>query len=805
MIDYSNKELFYTDSTDKQLLLHFDSENAPITNTDIFSESMTISESLCSEEQLRFGSCEPSSFKIKIANSFVSHTNDILRVNLILNHETDKPFLLGTYKVVSDEPTADRSFREIMAYDNLYFVLTMDVAEWYNSIFPNDKTTMTLAQFRNSFFANIGLRHESVVLPNDNMIIRKTVEPSELSAKTVLHAILEINGCFGHIARDGSFRYVFLKELTEALYPANNLYPQDELYPREQGNMETLNPAYYKPGTTYKDFHTNKIARLQIRNVESDIGVIVGKNKGNTYIVEDNFLLYGMTESELTEVANNMYVKIKNVTYRPATSNACGNPCIEVGDGIRFNTKYDIIGTYVLERTLSGIQSLNDYYESKGVEYYGSKVNGYSAQIIQLKGKTNTIERSVEETRSTIEDLDKNLSSQIVQNAQQISAEVKRATEAEGTLTTKVTQTANSLTAEVTRAQGVEGTLSSRISVNEKGISTKVSKGSVSSEISQEANEISIRSNRLYIQSDNFTLNRDGSISAKNANISGTVTANSGRFDNVTITGSCSVAGQSISGQLGSGVSYAGQSIGEGYIGNLSAGKITAGTLSRPLSIGGNAFNSGGIALSTGGMTSNVSVNYMQNINAQNISGRIAAQAGSSQIGSKSNPFHLTGTFTNTSSRKFKRDIVDYSIDDCLDVIKSTKVVSYHYLSDVDDFEKKSEEIKGEYDCKLSAISKELSETNSLNREGELKKEAKKVCKEINQRIDDLSESVSSMPFMRYGFIAEDSPIELTGRTKDTVDLYNCIAMCFGAIQKQALEIEELKQKVADLERGNDE
>lgn len=31
---------------------------------------------------------------------------------------------------------------------------------------------------------------------------------------------------------------------------------------------------------------------------------------------------------------------------------AQGNPCIEVGDGIRVNTKTDLVYTYVMQRTL---------------------------------------------------------------------------------------------------------------------------------------------------------------------------------------------------------------------------------------------------------------------------------------------------------------------------------------------------------------------------------------------------------------------------------------------------------------------
>jgi len=84
-------------------------------------------------------------------------------------------------------------------------------------------------------------------------------------------------------------------------------------------------------------------------------------------------------------------------------------------------------------------------------------------------------------------------------------------------------QLASTIQSEITRAQGVESTLSSSISQNAQDITLKVSKGDVSSEISAESDIISISSNRISISSTNFKLNRNGTITCQNANISGTI------------------------------------------------------------------------------------------------------------------------------------------------------------------------------------------------------------------------------------------------------------------------------------------
>lgn len=78
-----------------------------------------------------------------------------------------------------------------------------------------------------------------------------------------------------------------------------------------------------------------------------------------------------------------------------------------------------------------------------------------------------------------------------------ITAEVTRATTAEGTMGSRIQQTADAITAEVSRAQGAEGQLSSRISVTADQISTEVTNrqnadNQMSSRITQNANNISL-------------------------------------------------------------------------------------------------------------------------------------------------------------------------------------------------------------------------------------------------------------------------------------------------------------------------
>jgi hypothetical protein len=536
MVNYQYSNLFLKDSVDKQLNIVSDDGKINITNTELHQEKFELTESLCSESELTFGACEAGMIKFTVSNVFLPMKGKWLTAKMTLDGHEDKPFQIGRYKVYSDTPTADRTCRDVVAYDALYDILSSDVADWYNKILPQKDSKVTLKQFRDSFFNHFGVEQEEVSLVNDEMIIEKTVEVKAsssgssdtaetntigeaISGKEVLSCILEINGCMGNIGRVGKFRYVYLTQDMQGLYPANDLYPADDLYPRNPKSTSISKSQYIS--AQYEDYIVRTIDKLQIREKENDIGVIVGDG-GNTYVIEGNFLVYGKETKELNKIGEKTLSKIKGIIYRPFSADCKGNPCLEVGDAVRLTTKYELIETYILKRTLKGIQALRDDLEADGEEYRTSKVNGIQRSILQLKGKSNTLERSIEETKSTIVDVEKGLQSQITQtateirsevknttdglssritqNASSITAEVNRATNAEGTLSSKITQTAESITAEVKRATEKEGQLAAAIQINAEGITSKVSRDSVVSEINQSAEGLKIRADLLELK-----------------------------------------------------------------------------------------------------------------------------------------------------------------------------------------------------------------------------------------------------------------------------------------------------------------
>jgi hypothetical protein len=501
VVNYQYAELFKKDSIDKQLTIETDDKTTKITNVELHQEQFELTESICSESELTIGSCEAAVLKFTVSNIFLPMKDKMITVKTVIDNNTANPFQIGRYKVYSDTPTADRTKRDIVAYDSLYDVINADVAEWYNTLLPDKDSVTTMKAFRDSFFGYFGIEQADAQLVNDDMKVEKTVEPEELSGATVLNCICEINGCFGHIGRDGRFHYIYLEQEIQGLYPRNNLYPADDLYPREPKSTRISKSLYIS--AQYEDFLVKTIDKLQIRKEEDDIGVIVGSGT-NAYVIQDNFLVYGKGSEELTGIANNIYGKIRGIIYRPFSADCKGNPCIEVGDAVRLPTKYEIIESYVLKRTLKGIQALRDNYEATGEEYRSTQVNSVHKSIIQLKGKTNVLTRTIEETNSKITDVESGLSSEIKQTATDIRTEVKNT--ADG-LSSSIEQTANSIRSEVSDSVN---NLSSSIQQNAESIATEVKRaneaeGNLSTKITQTAESITSEVSKNYETKENAT------------------------------------------------------------------------------------------------------------------------------------------------------------------------------------------------------------------------------------------------------------------------------------------------------------
>ena len=450
MRDYEYSDLYFDAHLDKQIKIEVVGTGITIDNSMIELDAFELDEILCSEQELTFGSCEANCVKFTARDMPGSIVGKTIRITETVDGNADVPFQYGVYKVYSDAPTSDRTKREITAYDAMYDIVNADVKSWYAGLsFP-----MTLRQFRDSFFAYFGIVQKETALVNDGMIVNKTLladqtdsesvitEESAISGKTVIEAICEINGVFGNINRDGEFEYIELKEITNPLYPADNLYPDDDLFPRDPN---TISMTGHYITFDYEDFQSKEITQLEIRPADDSAGAIVGTS-GNNYVISGNFLVSDKSGAELSQIAANTLSIIRKAAYTPLiSSEVVGNPCIELGDPIRFNTTREIVESYVLQRTLTGIQNKLDSIVSSGTETHDKNPNSIIEKISSVQRRTNKLERTADHTLSELADLDANTSSRFEQTADQIQTEVINRQNADTEMSTRISQTAHSI------------------------------------------------------------------------------------------------------------------------------------------------------------------------------------------------------------------------------------------------------------------------------------------------------------------------------------------------------------------------
>ena len=164
-----------------------------LTNDDLKSVPK-VYEMLTDEKDLDFGRCNSNYIEFSIAANVIPLIGKNCRVYLWMNNDVNTLFRVGKYKITSDKATADRNYRNIVAYDKLNEMKTADVTAWYKSLFPTDETILSVRQMRTSFCSYFGIDDitDETNMVNDLVTCGKTIQPSDggiIQCETILRAI----------------------------------------------------------------------------------------------------------------------------------------------------------------------------------------------------------------------------------------------------------------------------------------------------------------------------------------------------------------------------------------------------------------------------------------------------------------------------------------------------------------------------------------------------------------------------------------------------------------------------------------
>lgn len=500
------KKLYIKDGTPIELEVKFKDNAFPtIKGSDVLSEQMTLHESICEEEQLKFGGCNASSFELTVFNLNSGIKGYEIEPVLITN-KTEIP--LGVFYVETIEKYAGKDYKKLTAYDKMRY-FDVDVKDWYDNLaFP-----ISVKNFRDGLCDYVGVEQNEATLIADNIMLTKELDSSNgINGLSLMKQICEISGVFGRMDRCGKFDYLSLE--SSMLLPADDLFPANDLYP-SAGSGSSENSFNIPTSLMYEhplveDFFTSNIDGVII--VDSEGAQVLTEYNQNPYYVQDNFVIMGQTHETITALANALLSKISSISYRPINSSKIkGQPYVECGDFISGEVNGYGFEAYVFQRDLTGIKALRDAYICKGKEMLENDMNGVTAQLQRLNKTTERVKTSVQVTEKGLE------------------SEVKRATDAESELSTRIEQTEQQIVLRVDSATGkiVQVSL---IGDTGSGTEFKVDADNINLSASDVINLLSggiinLTGKNIAITSDNFSVTKEGKMTCNDANIEGDINA----------------------------------------------------------------------------------------------------------------------------------------------------------------------------------------------------------------------------------------------------------------------------------------
>lgn len=315
----------------------------------------------------------------------------------------------------AEKPTrTKRNSYKITAYDTMS-KLDADFSGWLRANqaqFP--KTIWQLVQLA---CQRAGVALASSGLPINGSYSVQAFYADDLTCRQIISWAAEAAGCYAHINADGKLQFLTYtdKRSTAKITPdgANN------------------STAYYADSLSYEDYTVKAIEKVQIRQSDSDVGVIYpdSTTATNTYAVQGNLLLTTGTEANLKSVVQNLYNVLKNVTYTPCKVSVPSSSGLACGQIVYVkDARGREFDTYLMSATISSGKAS---FESVGSASRESSSAVNSQSYKNLTGKMLEIKTSVDGLEVKASDLTGKYTD-LKATVDGLSAEVKKDTKITG-------------------------------------------------------------------------------------------------------------------------------------------------------------------------------------------------------------------------------------------------------------------------------------------------------------------------------------------------------------------------------------
>lgn len=280
----------------------------------------------------------------------------------------------------AEKPTrTKRNSYKVTAYDTMS-KLDADFSGWLHANqaqFP--KTIWQLVQLA---CQRAGVALASSSLPINGSYSVQAFYADDLTCRQIISWAAEAAGCYAHMNADGKLQFLTYtdKRSTAKITP----------------DGASNSTAYYADSLSYEDYTVKAIEKVQIRQSDSDVGVIYpdSTTATNTYAVQGNLLLTTGTEANLKSVVQNLYNVLKNVTYTPCKVSVPSSSGLACGQIVHVkDARGREFDTYLMSATISSGKAS---FESVGSASRESSSAVNSQSYKNLTGKMLEIKTSVD-------------------------------------------------------------------------------------------------------------------------------------------------------------------------------------------------------------------------------------------------------------------------------------------------------------------------------------------------------------------------------------------------------------------------
>ena len=280
----------------------------------------------------------------------------------------------------AEKPTrTKRNSYKVTAYDTMS-KLDADFSGWLHANqaqFP--KTIWQLVQLA---CQRAGVALASSSLPINGSYSVQAFYADDLTCRQIISWAAEAAGCYAHMNADGKLQFLTYTDKRSTV----------KITPDGASNST----AYYADSLSYEDYTVKAIEKVQIRQSDSDVGVIYpdSTTATNTYAVQGNLLLTTGTEANLKSVVQNLYNVLKNVTYTPCKVSVPSSSGLACGQIVHIkDARGRAFDTYLMSATISSGKAS---FESVGSASRESSSVVNSQSYKNLTGKMLEIKTSVD-------------------------------------------------------------------------------------------------------------------------------------------------------------------------------------------------------------------------------------------------------------------------------------------------------------------------------------------------------------------------------------------------------------------------